>query len=67
MQSAERLRHGVLARAVDAGAIVLAVCAGYQVLGTTFPGPDGRPHPGVGLLDVDSVKGPGRSRRGRTR
>jgi CobQ-like glutamine amidotransferase family enzyme/UDP-N-acetylmuramyl tripeptide synthase len=60
VQSAERLRDGVLAGAVDAGAVVLAVCAGYQVIGRSFPGADGRPHPGVGLLDVDTVKGFGR-------
>ncbi len=60
VQSAERLRDGVLAGAVEAGAVVLAVCAGYQVIGNTFPGPDGRPHPGVGLLDVVTVKGSGR-------
>ncbi len=60
VQSAERLRDGALARAVEAGAVVLAVCAGYQVIGQSFPGADGRPHPGVGLLDVVTVKGPGR-------
>ena len=60
VQSAERLRDGVLAGAVDAGAVVLAVCAGYQVIGRSFPGADGRPHPGVGLLDVVTVKGTGR-------
>jgi len=60
VQSAERLRDGVLESAVGAGAVVLAVCAGYQIVGRSFPGPDGRPHPGVGLLDVVTVKGPGR-------
>jgi CobQ-like glutamine amidotransferase family enzyme len=60
VQSAERLRDGVLAGAVEAGAAVLAVCAGYQVIGRSFPGADGAPHPGVGLLDVVTVKGPGR-------
>ncbi len=60
VQSAERLRDGVLAAAVDAGAVVLAVCAGYQVIGRSFPGADGQPHPGVGLLDIVTVKGPGR-------
>ncbi len=60
VQSAERLRDGVLTGAVDAGAVVLAVCAGYQVIGHRFPGADGAPHPGVGLLDVATVKGPGR-------
>jgi lipid II isoglutaminyl synthase (glutamine-hydrolysing) len=57
VQSAERLRDGALARAVDGGAAVLAVCAGYQVLGHVFPGADGQLHPGVGLLDVTSAKG----------
>jgi CobQ-like glutamine amidotransferase family enzyme/UDP-N-acetylmuramyl tripeptide synthase len=60
VQSAELLRAGVLANAVDAGAVVFAVCAGYQVIGRSFPGADGRPHPGVGLLDVVTVKGLGR-------
>jgi len=60
VQSAERLRDGVLAAAVEAGAVVFAVCAGYQVIGRSFPGADGRPHPGVGLLDVVTVKGSGR-------
>jgi CobQ-like glutamine amidotransferase family enzyme len=41
---------GALARAVDAGAVVLAVCAGLQILGESFPGPDGRQCEGLGLL-----------------
>jgi hypothetical protein len=60
VQSAERLRDGVLEGAVEAGAVVFAVCAGYQVIGRSFPGADGRSHPGVGLLDVVTVKGAGR-------
>ncbi len=59
VQSAERLRNGALAGAVERGAVVLAVCAGYQVIGRSFPGADGRPHAGVGLLDVDTVRGTG--------
>jgi lipid II isoglutaminyl synthase (glutamine-hydrolysing) len=49
---------GMLARRVAAGAVVLAVCAGFQVVGRTFPGAEGDVHGGVGLLDVDTVKGP---------
>jgi lipid II isoglutaminyl synthase (glutamine-hydrolysing) len=61
LRAAELLRaDGALARAVDAGAAVLAVCAGYQIAGRTFPGADGRALPGLGLLDVSTVKGPGR-------
>lgn len=50
---------GPLRRAVEAGAVVLAVCAGQQILGTSFAGPDGRPTPGVGLLDCTTTPGPG--------
>jgi hypothetical protein len=60
IQAAERLADGALAAAVDGGAAVLAVCAGYQILGSSFPGPDGRRYEGLGLLDVDTVKGTGR-------
>ncbi len=59
--SAERLRdEGALERAVGRGAVVLAVCAGYQILGRSFTGADGRARSGVGLLDVRTVKGAGR-------
>jgi lipid II isoglutaminyl synthase (glutamine-hydrolysing) len=47
---------GTLARRAADGAVVLAVCAGFQIVGRTFPGADGDPHEGVGLLDVETVK-----------
>jgi lipid II isoglutaminyl synthase (glutamine-hydrolysing) len=50
---------GMLARRVAGGAVVLAVCAGFQVAGRTFPGADGSPHEGLGLLEMDTVKGEG--------
>lgn len=54
----ERLgRDGTLARAVADGAVVLAVCAGLQVLGRSFPGADGSRCDGLGLLGVDTVAG----------
>lgn len=60
-RAAETLRaDGTLARAVEHGVPVLAVCAGYQIAGRTFPGADGRPLPGLGLLDVATVKSSGR-------
>ncbi len=59
--SAERLRaEGTLERAVAAGATVLAVCAGFQILGHSFAVADGRDVAGVGLLDVTTAKGSGR-------
>jgi len=50
---------GTLTRAVDHGAVVLAVCAGYQIAGQAFPGADGGARPGVGLLDVSTRKAAG--------
>jgi CobQ-like glutamine amidotransferase family enzyme len=47
---------GTLARRAADGAVVLAVCAGFQIVGRTFPGAAGEPHDGVGLLDVETVK-----------
>jgi CobQ-like glutamine amidotransferase family enzyme len=63
--AAQELRGGgALTRAVDAGAAVLAVCAGYQLLGREFLGPDGSPHAGLGLLDCTTARGPGARRVG---
>src|SRR5262249_39743412 len=51
--AAQRLAaDGGLARAADRGAVVFAVCAGYQLLGRSFVA-KGRPCPGLGLLDVE--------------
>jgi CobQ-like glutamine amidotransferase family enzyme len=53
------IEDATLARRAAAGAVVLAVCAGYQIAGKTFPGADGALHEGVGLLDIATVKGTG--------
>jgi hypothetical protein len=45
-----------LHRAVEAGAAVLAICAGLQILGTSFVGPGGRSAEGLGLLDCVTVR-----------
>ena len=52
---------GPLRRAVDGGAVVLAVCAGMQILGRSFVGPDGKEMEGIGLLDCTT--GPGKGAR----
>jgi CobQ-like glutamine amidotransferase family enzyme len=44
-----------LHRAVDGGAVVLAVCAGFQIMGESFVSPDGRASEGLGLLDCVTV------------
>ncbi len=59
---AERLRRdGGLRRAMGRGAALLAVCAGYQIMGTTFGGDEGQPVAGMGLLDITSVRGEARA------
>jgi len=55
---------GSLRRAVGAGAAVLAVCAGFQILGQRFAGEGGRPCDGLGLLDCTTIRGGGRRRIG---
>ena len=60
VRAARMLRDdGTLAARVAGGAVVLAVCAGFQVVGRIFPGAEGDPHEGVGLLDIETVKGTG--------
>ena len=56
--AARRLRaDGGLADAADRGAVVFAVCAGYQLLGHEFGGADGEPTAGLGILDIRSGRG----------
>jgi CobQ-like glutamine amidotransferase family enzyme len=50
-----------LQAAVARGAAVLAVCAGFQLLGKRFPGVGGRDEPGLGLLDAETERLPGRA------
>lgn len=52
-------RQQSLHRAVERGAAVLAVCAGLQILGRTFVGPDGVEQPGLDLIDCVTVRGRG--------
>ncbi len=57
VEAARALGHdGPLHRAVERGAVVLAVCAGMQILGHRFPGPQGNTVDGLGLLDCETVK-----------
>jgi len=48
---------GGLHEAVRRGAVLFAVCAGYQMLGTEFGGADGQPLQGLGVLDISSGRG----------
>lgn len=54
----ELTKDGNLFRALDAGAAVLAVCAGYQICGTTFTiGERDEVVGGLGILDVETRRG----------
>ena len=56
--AARRLRaDGGLAAAAEGGAVVFAVCAGYQLLGTEFGGEEGQPVAGLEILDIRSGRG----------
>jgi lipid II isoglutaminyl synthase (glutamine-hydrolysing) len=56
--AANRLRaDGGLVRAASRGAVVFAVCAGYQVIGDKFGGVEGDPVGGLGILDISSGRG----------
>ncbi|WP_406195367.1 glutamine amidotransferase [Kitasatospora sp. NBC_01560] len=58
--AAERLRgDSGLVRAAENGAIIFAVCAGYQILGHEFVNDLGEREPGLGLLDVWTTRGEG--------
>jgi CobQ-like glutamine amidotransferase family enzyme len=63
-QALEQLRAGGLAGAVERGAGLLAVCAGYQLVGTSYEIEPGRSQPGLALLDVETVRGAGPRRVG---
>ncbi|MBO0821551.1 MAG: glutamine amidotransferase [Nocardiopsaceae bacterium] len=55
------MADGGLHEAVGRGAVLFAVCAGYQMLGHAYGGPDGTTVPGLGLLDVRSARAEPRS------
>ncbi|EIV94520.1 type 1 glutamine amidotransferase [Frankia sp. QA3] len=46
-------QNRAIVRAVGSGAAVLAVCAGYQVIGATFPS-GGEIHEGLNLVDIET-------------
>jgi CobQ-like glutamine amidotransferase family enzyme len=55
-------KGGPLHEAAEAGAVVLAVCGGYQLLGHYYRPAEGDDLPGLGLLDLTTIH-PGPSAR----
>jgi CobQ-like glutamine amidotransferase family enzyme len=56
--AAQRLRADRgLAAAAQRGAVIFAVCAGYQLLGTEFGGEEGQLVTGLEILDMSSGRG----------
>jgi lipid II isoglutaminyl synthase (glutamine-hydrolysing) len=53
-----RTKRKALAEAVEDGAVVLAVCGGYQLLGHSYQLGDERIE-GLGLADLETVRAPG--------
>jgi hypothetical protein len=62
LMAAEGLRasRAAIARAHEAGAVVLAVCAGFQLIGHRYEAADGAVLEGIGLVDMVTRPGPGR-------
>jgi lipid II isoglutaminyl synthase (glutamine-hydrolysing) len=54
-----RFKRAALHRAARRGAVVLGVCGGYQLLGSSYELGPGEELEGVGLLDVRTVREPG--------
>jgi len=54
-------RHDSLKKALNNGAHVFAVCAGFQLLGTSFPASGDRTIPGLGLAAIETVSAKHRS------
>lgn len=58
--AAEALRRdGALRTAADRGATILAICAGYQLLGEYFPDAEGKPSAGLDLINITTARLPG--------
>jgi lipid II isoglutaminyl synthase (glutamine-hydrolysing) len=56
-QDAAEHKVGAIRQAIDGGAVVLAVCGGYQLLGESYVTADGKKLPGLGLVDLHTVPG----------
>jgi CobQ-like glutamine amidotransferase family enzyme len=53
-------KRDALVAALGSGASVVTVCGGYQLLGDSYTLPDGSSLPGLGLVDLRTVREPGK-------
>jgi lipid II isoglutaminyl synthase (glutamine-hydrolysing) len=53
-------KRETIEHAIAQGAALLAVCGGYQLLGHSYELPDGSSLPGLGIVDLRTVREPGR-------
>lgn len=51
---------GAIRQALGGGSVILAVCAGFQLLGRSYVRTDGKAVPGLGLVEATTVAGPRR-------
>lgn len=58
-QALAQLSPGGLVDAVGRGAVLLAICAGYQLIGVSYEIEEGKTQAGLGLLDAVTVRGRG--------
>ena len=54
--AAALIAEGAVHRAVGGGAAVLGICAGFQILGRSFFGPNGEARHGLGLIDCTTAR-----------
>jgi CobQ-like glutamine amidotransferase family enzyme len=54
-----RTKRETVADAVESGAALLAVCGGYQLLGHSYALDAGESLPGLGLVELETVREPG--------
>ena len=47
--------HSAIQKALDRGGHIFAVCAGFQILGTSFPASGNRTITGLGILPVETL------------
>jgi CobQ-like glutamine amidotransferase family enzyme len=55
-----RASRAAIDRARTSGAVILAVCAGFQLIGHSYEAGDGERLDGLGLVDLTTVAGPSR-------